>query len=101
MFLTFSGFDWDSGNRDKSFKKHEVTCEKAEEVFYRKPFVYLDEKHSTESEKRHILFGETSEGKALLVSFTIRNEKVRVISARPMSRKERKWYDEEKKKTPF
>lgn len=99
MELKFSGFDWDVGNRDKSLKKHGVTCQEAELVFYNQPFVYPDLKHSTEFEKRYVLFGET-ENKKLFISFTLRGHELRIISARPMSTKERSWYEEQKKQTP-
>lgn len=99
MQIEFSGFEWDQGNVEKSLKKHSVTCEEAEEVFLGEPFVYPDEGHSAETEKRYVLFGETKQQKPLLIAFTMRDKSVRVISARPMSRKERSWYAEEKGKS--
>jgi len=99
MKLEYSGFEWDQGNAGKNLQKHEVSCEEAEEVFQEKPVVFPDERHSTEEEKRYILFGETMANRFLFVAFTIRDKKVRVISARPMSRKERGWYVQEKEKT--
>ncbi|MBI4209868.1 MAG: BrnT family toxin [Deltaproteobacteria bacterium] len=99
MDLKFCGFDWDEGNREKSLRKHQVNCQEAEEVFLGSPMVYVDERHSTEEEKRYVLFGKTNPGRTLLIAFTMREEKVRIISARPMSQKERKWYEEESRKT--
>lgn len=99
MQLEFSGFEWDQGNVEKSLLKHGVSCEEAEAAFSGEPFVYVDERHSTETEMRYVLFGETKQQKALLIAFTMRAKLVRVISARPMSRKERSWYVEEKGKS--
>lgn len=86
-------FEWDKGNIDKSFKKHGITNEEAEEVFVCSLTVLLeDEKHSG-IEKRYLLLGKSEEGKLLSVIFTIRGRKVRVVSARPVSRKERRLYE--------
>lgn len=96
--IAFSSFEWDRGNVEKNVQKHGVACEEAEAVFFEASGAYLDERHSTESEPRYILLGETPTGRHLLVAFTLRGTRVRIISARPMSRKERSWHEEEKKK---
>lgn len=89
-------FEWDKGNIDKSLKKHGVTNEEAEEVFTDKEIlVFGNIKHSTEIEKRYLALGKVELSKKLFVSFTVRGKKVRVISARLMSRKERKIYEKE------
>lgn len=81
-------FIWDKGNEEKNWIKHRVTKEEAEKAFSDdNKLLFEDVKHSTGAEKRFILFGKTDKRKLILV-FTIRNEKVRVISARPMNRKE-------------
>lgn len=96
--LTFSGFEWDRGNRYKNLRKHGVSRTEAEENFFGCSLVYPDLRHSTDMERRLVLFGETAAGRPLLVAFTIRGTRIRVISARPMSDKERSWYAEEKRK---
>lgn len=99
MSIKFSGFEWDDGNAEKNLRKHHVTCAEAEEVFFRNPLIYPDTQHSTTLEARHVLFGATARDKKLFIAFTQRHEKVRIISARPMSHKERRWYEEEIQKT--
>ncbi|OGK09522.1 hypothetical protein A2767_03305 [Candidatus Roizmanbacteria bacterium RIFCSPHIGHO2_01_FULL_35_10] len=92
------GFDWDEGNIDKSWKKHEVHYKEAEEVFQNLPRVLLiDEKHSI-TEKRFIIWGRTDKNRNLAVVFTIRNKKIRVISVRDMNKKERSEYEKKTKK---
>src|SRR3989338_4470708 len=87
-------FAWDKGNLDKNFKKHGVTNKEAENVFENKPiFIFADEKHSTLKEKRYGAFGVTNQDRLLSVVFTVRNEYVRIITARNMSRKERRAYE--------
>lgn len=87
-------FEWDEGNRDKNLLKHEVTNEEAEEIFTNKPnFIFFDEKHSW-LERRYMIWGLTDKGRKLSVFFTIRKNKVRIISARDMHEKERRAYEE-------
>lgn len=86
------GFDWDEGNRDKNWLKHLVSNSESEELFFNLPLIIAaDIKHS-ELEERYFALGQTSNGRFLFVSFTIRMNKIRVISARDMSQKERERY---------
>lgn len=86
-------FEWDKGNIDKNLKKHNVADKEAEEPFANEPiFIKEDLKHST-LEKRYQTLGITDAGRLLFLSFTLRKNKVRMISARDMSRKERRMYE--------
>jgi uncharacterized protein len=90
-----SGFQWDSGNIDKIWEKHQVEPKEAEEVFFNKPLLLLpDEEHSV-TEQRFSAIGKTDDGRMLFITWTSRAPLIRVISARPMSRKERKLYGKE------
>jgi len=86
-------FDWDKGNINKSFKKHEVTNKEAEEIFDSKPkFIFVDIRHSLQ-EKRYMIWGFTKNKRFLSIIFTIRSNKIRIISARDMNKKERSNYE--------
>lgn len=86
-------FEWDSGNKDKSVVKHNISNKETEEIFLDKQiFVIEDAKHSKKEKRFHAL-GKTRNRKILFISFTLRRDKVRVISARPASRKEVKIYE--------
>lgn len=88
-----TGFEWDEANLFKNWEKHSVTHWEAEQVFFNRPrLVFEDDKHSTEEERWYVL-GKTDGQRFLMLVFTIRGTKVRVISARDMSRKERKIYE--------
>lgn len=87
------GFEWDEGNDTKNWEKHSVKKTEAEQIFFNMPLVVSDTKSSNEA--RFLALGKTSEGRLLTIIFTIRKKKfIRVISARDMSRKERKAYEE-------
>ncbi len=87
-------FEWDEGNKNKSLIKHLVTTLESEEAFYGKFILPLGRQIDPEpKELRFGILGGTGEGKNLFISFTIREWKIRVISARPMNNKERKNYE--------
>ena len=91
-----TGFDWDDGNARKSEEKHEVSMAEAEQAFFNAPLLLLeDAKHSQRESRNHAL-GKTDEGRLLHITFTLRHsgEKIRVISARDMHKKERKIYEQ-------
>ena len=87
-------FDWDDGNRLKN-RKHGVSQAEAEEVFFSRPLLLVDSRHS-EREPRYHALGETRAGRRLHITYTLRVEctLIRVISARDMHRKERAVYDQ-------
>lgn len=90
----WEGFDWDEGNLLKNWHIHRVSASECEQVFFNQPLLTgSDEAHSKE-EMRHYALGVTDAGRRLFVVFTVRQRLIRVISARDMSRQERKVYDE-------
>lgn len=92
-------FEWDEANLDKSYKKHGISPKEAEEIFVSEElFVLPDKKHSL-SESRHIALGKSQDGKNLFVVFTLRDKKIRIISARKMHKKEVLKYEKAKKHT--
>ena len=89
----WEGFEWDEGNLLKNWEKHRVSASECEQVFFNRPLVAApDEKHS-DDEPRFYALGVTDAGRHLFVVFTIRQANIRVISARNMSRRERKVFD--------
>ena len=88
-----TGFEWDKGNDAKNWKKHSVSYLECEQIFFNQPLITQhDEKHSI-TETRYYALGRTDANRRLFVVFTIRNNLIRVISARDMNRKERKVYE--------
>jgi len=86
-------FQWDSGNKNKNFAKHKTANEECEQAFFdRSKKIYPDAGHS-QSEPRYWLIGKTKRGRVLFISFTIRHNQIRVISARDINRKEIKYYN--------
>ena len=90
-------FEWDSAKAEANLAKHSVTFEEALTVFT-DPIarIHTDPDHS-ESEPREIIIGHSIQQRLLLVSFTERGERIRLISARPATKRERRDYEKEGK----
>lgn len=88
------GFVWDEGNADKNWHLHEVSNGECEQVFFNKPLLLIaDSKHSLQ-EKRLYALGKTDTDRWLSIAFIIRDERIRVISARDMNQREVRKYAE-------
>lgn len=88
----FTGFDWDVGNREKNLK-HGVHASECEQVFFNEPLLILDDPKHSVAEERFAAFGQTDQGRKLVVVYTQRASLLRVISARDMNRREREFYE--------
>ena len=89
-------FEWDQWNVQKNEDKHGVSRLEAESAFYDpRHRLFEDRQHTSPREPRYILYGRSLEARVLMVGFTRRGRKVRVITARAASRKERRIYEEE------
>ncbi len=87
--------EWNKRKAILNAKKHGITFDEASTVF-RDPlaFIFDDEKHS-EDEPREIIIGHSIGGRLVVVSFSEKAESiVRIISARPATKKERQDYEE-------
>lgn len=93
------GFEWDKGNIRKNWEKHRVSYVECEEIFFNSPLIVKkDDPHSSE-EDRYFVLGKTDTDRFLFIVFTVRSNKIRIISARDMNRKERKIYEQSQKDT--
>ena len=88
------GFEWDEGNARKSVDRHGVTQGEAEGMFFQEPLLVVDDPGHSLAEPRFHALGRTPAGRLLQATFTLRGggTLLRVISARAMSRKERRIY---------
>lgn len=92
-------FEWDNKKSESNFKKHNVSFKEAESVFrddYAR--IFYDPIHSI-AENREIIFGYSNKNRLIVVNFTERNDIIRIISARKVTKSERKLYEEFYKKS--
>ena len=93
-------FQWDAVKALSNAGKHDVTFEQAASVFFDPlALTIFDEAHS-QSEERWWLLGHNANGVLLLVAHTYQatgpaSARVRLISARPATRQERRFYENE------
>lgn len=85
-------FEWDDDKAEANFAKHGVAFREALTCFHDpKQVAFYDPQHS-EDEDRELLIGHSSQGRLLLVSYTLREPAIRLISARKATRREAKDY---------
>ena len=92
-------FDWDSGNIKKNLLKHGVTNKECEELFDCPDKRILNDKTHSLKERRYIIIGETYKKRYLYLVFTLRGQKIRVMSVRDLNKKEYHLYEKRTKNT--
>ena len=88
-FEGLTGFQWDAGNTAKVGERHHVSLAECEQLFLNRPVLIAGDLRHSRPERRYFALGFTDAARYLTVVFTLRGPLVRVISARPMSRRER------------
>ena len=91
--LNCTGFEWDQSNIEKNWLKHRVSPVECEQIFFNQHLLVAEDLRHSQRERRYYALGHTDNGRLLFVAFTIRENLIRVISARDMGRKERKKYE--------
>lgn len=87
-------FEWDPEKANGSRAKHGISFQEAATVFGDPlSLTFFDPDHS-DDEDRYLTFGQASSGRYVIVSHTDRDNRIRIISARLMTRRERKSYEE-------
>jgi len=87
-------FEWDGAKARANLKKHRVSFEEATTVFG-DPLAITIESTVPSTEKRYVTIGHCATGDVVIVVVhTDRNDRIRIISARPASRAERRQYEE-------
>ncbi len=88
----FQGFEWDQGSLEKNWFKHAVSPLECEQIFFNQPLVVAEDFKHSGKERRMFALGRTDNDRHLFIAFTLRHKRIRVISARDMSKKEREVY---------
>lgn len=92
------GFEWDEANAPKIWEKHSVSTAECEQAFFNEPLVVAEDVKHSDGEQRYYVLGVTDQGRRLFLVFTLRDDRIRVITARDMSRKERRIYRDAEEK---
>lgn len=87
-----TGFEWDQGNITKNWESHNVSTNESEQIFFNKPIIVKRDKEHSKIENRYYALGRTNMNRLLFAVFTVRNQMIRIISARDMTAPEMERY---------
>ncbi len=87
-------FEWDANKARSNLAKHDVSFEEAATVFGDTFSMTIPDPAHSQTEMRFIILGRSHLGRLLVVIHTERDDNIRIISARPASRRERKQYEQ-------
>lgn len=87
-------FDWDGNKAEANLSKHGVSFDEAKTVFDDPLYIDFYDPDYSDEEDRYIIIGESQQRRLLIVSYTERDHKIRLISAREVTKREREDYEE-------
>lgn len=91
-------FEWDPKKAEKNLHKHKVAFNEAATVFSDKLSITIFDPDHSIDEERYITIGWSNRRRLLIVAHADRGDKMRIISARLLTHKERKTYEKHNKK---
>ncbi|MEM6428893.1 MAG: BrnT family toxin [Deinococcota bacterium] len=86
-------FEWDDAKAASNESKHGVSFDDATTVFRNPLAIIFDDKDHSDEEAREIILGHSFKGTLLVISFAEREDKIRIISTRKVTKNERKEYE--------
>ena len=87
-------FEWDEVKAKANLKKHKVSFEEGKSIFNDAfLFTFPDDEHS-ENEERYVNVGLSANGRILVLTHTERQGKIRIVSCRKATPRERSFYEE-------
>lgn len=86
-------FEWDNNKADSNALKHGITFEEAVTVFADPYLLFTEDSRHSQREEREWAIGEAENGSVVVVVFTMRGERIRIISARKATKRECQRYE--------
>ncbi len=87
-------FEWDEAKAAANLRKHKISFEEAQTVFADIFSVTINDPAHSVNEHRFVDIGISASGRILVVAYTEREQKIRLISCREATKTERKTYEE-------
>ena len=91
-------FEWDSNKARRNIETHDISFDEASTAFSDTSSLTIHDPLHSDEENRFILIGNSYQNRLLVVVHTERGNKIRIISARKATKKERKQYEESAKR---
>jgi len=88
-------FEWDSRKAESNLRKHQISFSEAATVFGDELSITVPDPDHSETEERFITIGWSHRRRLLMVAHTDRDDRIRIISARELTKVERQAYEEE------
>lgn len=88
-------FEWDKKKAKMNVTKHNVSFKEASTVFKDTLSLTIEDPIHSDEEERYIIIGESFKHRLLVVVHTVRNDRIRILSARKAAKKERRYYESE------
>lgn len=89
-------FEWDNRKAARNFGKHRVAFTEAATVFDDTLSITIYDPDHSKDEERYIAIGRSYQGRLLMVAHTDRGDRIRIISARELTKTEREAYEKRK-----
>ncbi|AKG21463.1 BrnT family toxin [Calothrix sp. 336/3] len=86
-------FEWDENKAESNFLKHGIQFEEAVTVFADPYLMFTEDSSHSQGEEREWAIGEMEDGSIVVVVFTMRGERIRIISARKATKRECQEYE--------
>ncbi|NMG23108.1 BrnT family toxin [Brasilonema bromeliae] len=86
-------FEWDENKAESNFLKHGIQFEEALTVFADPYLLFTEDSSHSQGEEREWAIGEAEDGSIVVVVFTMRGERIRIISARKATKRECQQYE--------
>jgi hypothetical protein len=87
-------FEWDPNKASENLRKHRVSFTEAASVFGDPLAITVPDPDHSSNEHRFITIGLSYKSRLLMVAHTVREQRIRIISARKLTRNERRAYEE-------
>ncbi|MEM6613027.1 MAG: BrnT family toxin [Cyanobacteria bacterium P01_C01_bin.72] len=87
-------FDWDENKAKSNLLKHQVSFDEAKTIFDDPFYIDFYDLDHSKDEERYLIVSRASTGKLLIVSYTERENAIRIISARKLTKSEQEMYEE-------
>jgi len=88
-------FEWDPQKAERNLRRRRISFAEASTVFYDPLAKTIADPDHSATEDREITIGQSHAGRLLIVSHTQRQDRIRIISARLPTRRERRQYEED------
>lgn len=92
-------FEWDSDKANRNIKIHNVSFDEASTTFKDTLSLTIYDPLHSDKEDRYVLIGSSHKNRLLVVVYTERGDRIRIISARKAVKNERKQYEENAKRS--